>query len=151
MFIFRYFKMFGLHAILHEAPGAKKAHSGKHPGYYLKVGRGPKSCLLGHVTGLLSWFYVKFFLPSIFNSLKFCSSMSWFFLDIEFADINVNKELGVLNAGIVQGYSFCPPKQYKPTKQSALCTRIFNGILWNSGRWDYGELPNILSRCEKGD
>ena len=39
-------------------------------------------------------------------------------LDIEFADKNVIKELGVLTDGKVPRNSFRPPKMYKPTKQA---------------------------------
>ena len=66
-FLFRLFKVFRLHAILHDAAGAVRAHSGKEPGYCYMIGRGPKSSLLGHVTGLLFCLYVKIFPPSIFK------------------------------------------------------------------------------------
>ena len=66
-----YSKVFTLHAILHDAAGAVRAHSGKGAGYCYTIGRGPNSCLLGHVTGLLFCFYVKLFLPSILNSVDF--------------------------------------------------------------------------------
>ena len=69
--VFRYSKVFRLHAILHDAAGAVRTHSGKGPGYCYMIGRGPNSCLLGHVTGLISFPYVKIFLPSIFNSVDF--------------------------------------------------------------------------------
>ena len=69
--LFRHFKVFRLHAILHDAAGAVRAHSGKGPGYCYIIRRGPNSCLLGHVTGLLFCLYVKIFLPSIFNSVDF--------------------------------------------------------------------------------
>ena len=52
-FLFRHFKVFRLHAILHDAAGAVRAHSGRGLGYCYMTGRGPTSCLLGHVTGLL--------------------------------------------------------------------------------------------------
>ena len=52
-FLFRHFKVFRLHAIIHDAAGAVLAHSGKALGYCCMIGRGPNSCLLGHVTGLL--------------------------------------------------------------------------------------------------
>ena len=58
-FLFRPFKLFRLHAILHDAAGAVRAQSGKRPGYCYMIGRGPNSCLLGHVTGLLFCFYLK--------------------------------------------------------------------------------------------
>ena len=70
-FLFRHFKVFRLHATLHDAAGAVRAHSGKGPGYCYMIGRGPNSCMLGHVTGLLLCLYVKIFLPSIFNSVDF--------------------------------------------------------------------------------
>ena len=69
--VFRHFKIFRLHAILHDAAGAVRAHSGKGPGYCYMIGRGPISCLLGHVTGMLFCLYVKLFLPSIFNPVVF--------------------------------------------------------------------------------
>ena len=46
--VFRYSKVFRLHAILQDAAGAVQSHSGKGPGYYYMIGRGPNSCLLGH-------------------------------------------------------------------------------------------------------
>ena len=69
--VFRYSKVFRLHAIVHDAAGAVRAHTGKGPGYCYMIGRGPISCLLGHVTGLLLCLYVKLFLPSIFRSVNF--------------------------------------------------------------------------------
>ena len=50
---FRHFKVFRLHAILHDVAGAVRAHCGKRRGYCYMIARGPMSCLLGHVTGLL--------------------------------------------------------------------------------------------------
>ena len=70
-FLFRYFKVFRLHAILHDAAGAVRAHSCKSPGYCYMIARGPNSYLLRHVTGILVCLYVKLFLPSIFNSVVF--------------------------------------------------------------------------------
>ena len=69
--VFRYSKVFRLHAVLHDAAGAVRAHSNKGPGYCHMTGRGPNSCFLGHVTGLLFCLYVKIFLPSIFNCVTF--------------------------------------------------------------------------------
>ena len=69
--VFRYSKVFRLQAKLHDAAGAVRSHSGKEPGYCYMIGRGPNSCLLSHVTGLLFCFYVKLFLPSTFNSVDF--------------------------------------------------------------------------------
>ena len=65
-FLFRHFKVIRLHTILPDAAGAMRAYSGKGLGYCYRNGRGPNSCLLGHVTGLLLCLYVLIFLPSIF-------------------------------------------------------------------------------------
>ena len=70
-FLFRHFRVFRRHAILHDAAGTVRAHSGKRPGYCYKIGREPNFCLLDHVTGLFFCLYVKLFLPSIFNSVDF--------------------------------------------------------------------------------
>ena len=70
-FLFRHFKVLRLHAILHDAAAAVRANSGKGLGYCHMMGRGQKTCLLGHVTGLLFRRYVTIFLPSISNSVDF--------------------------------------------------------------------------------
>ena len=44
--------------------------------------------------------------------------MSCIVLDIELADRNGLKKLGVFKDGKVQGSLFCPPKKYLPTKQA---------------------------------
>ena len=69
--VFRYTKVFGLHAILHDAAGAVRLQTGKGPGYCYMIGRGPNCCLLGHVTRLLFCLHGKIFLPSIFNLIDF--------------------------------------------------------------------------------
>ena len=69
--LFRPYKVFRLHATLHYAAGAVRAHSGKRAGCCYMIGRGPNSYLLGHVTGLVFCLYVKLFLPSFFNSVDF--------------------------------------------------------------------------------
>ena len=69
--VFRYSKVLRLHAILHDAAGAVRSHTGKGRGYCYMIGRGPNSCLLRHVTALLFCLHVKIFLPSIFTSVDF--------------------------------------------------------------------------------
>ena len=69
--VFRYSKVFRLHAILHVAARAVRAHSGKGSGYCYMIVRGSKSCLFGHATGLLFCLYVKPVLPSTFKSVNF--------------------------------------------------------------------------------
>ena len=69
--IFRFSKVFRLHAILHDAAGSVYLHNGKGPRYCYMIGRGPNSCLLGHVTELLYCLFLKLFVPSIFNLVDF--------------------------------------------------------------------------------
>ena len=142
-FLFRHFKVFRLRAILHYAAGAVRAHSGKGPGYCYIIGRGPNSCLLVHVTGLLFCLYVKIFLPSIFNSVDFWNSMSLNVLDIELTEKHIIKELGLYIDGYLQGFSFCPPKTFKPIKQTTWNTSHLHGIAWSSGKLDYEKLSAV--------
>ena len=97
--LFRHFKVIRLHAILHEAAGVVGAHKGKDFGYCYMIGRGPNSCLPGHVTGLL----LCLSLPSVLTSSDFKSSIVCNVLDIEFADRNFIGELGAFIDWIVQG------------------------------------------------
>ena len=66
------------------------------------------------MTELLFCLYVKLFLPSIFNSVDFWSSISCIVLYNELADRKVTKDLGVFIDGKVQGYSFRHPKSTNP-------------------------------------
>ena len=138
--VFRYSKVFRLHAIPPDAAAAVRAQSGKGPGYCYMIGRGPNSCLLGHVTGLLFCLYVKLFLPSIFNSVDFSSSMSCIVLHVQLTDKNLFKELGLFIDGSVQGSSFRPPKVFKSNKQTSWNAKHIHGIAWSSGKPDYDKL-----------
>ena len=90
-----YSKVFRLHAILHDAAWAVRSHIGKGSGYCYMIGRRPKSCLLGHVIGLLFCLYVKIIIPATFNSVDFRNSMSLIVLDIELPEKNIIKEMGL--------------------------------------------------------
>ena len=138
--VFRYSKVFRLHAILHDTAGAVRAHSGKGPGYCYMIGRVPNSCLLGHVTVLLYCLDVKIFLPSIFNSVDFWSSVSCIVLDTEITDKNNIKELRLFSDGSVQGFSFCPPKTFKPNKHIKWNTSHIHAIAWISGKLEHEKL-----------
>ena len=106
MFIFRQFEVFRLHALLHEAAGANRTHSGKELGWRNNTGRGPFLCLLGLVTALLFFFYVKLFHFSIFISVDFWICMSCIGLDIGFAYRNSIKEMGVFLLGLFRETHF---------------------------------------------
>ena len=108
------------------------------------IGRGPNACLLGHVTGLLFCLYVKFFLPSIFNSVDFWSSMTLIVLDMELTEKNIFKELWLFIDCSLQRFSFCPPKTCKPNKQTTWNTSQLHGIAWSSGKLDYDKLFAVL-------
>ena len=92
------------------------------------------------MTGLLFCLYVKLFLPSIFDCVDFWSSMSLFVLDMELTEKNIIKELGLFIDGSLQGFSFCPPKTFKPNKQTSWNTKHLHGIAWSSGKLDYDHL-----------
>ena len=66
--------------------------------------------------------------------------MSCIVLDIELTDKNINKELGLFIDGSLQGFSFCPPKTFKPIKQTSWNTKHLHGIAWSSGKLDYEKL-----------
>ena len=102
-FLFRHFKLFRLHAILHDADGAVLAHSGKGPGCCYMIGRGPNSCLLGHVTGLVFCLFVKIFLASIFNSVDLWNSISSIVLDKNLTVKDIIEKLGLYIDGSLQG------------------------------------------------
>ena len=63
--------------------------------------------------------------------------MSLIVLDIELTEKNIIKELGLFIDGSVQGFSFCPPKTFKPNKQTSWNTKQLHGIAWSSGTLDY--------------
>ena len=66
--------------------------------------------------------------------------MSCIVLVIELTEKNINKELGPNIDGSVQGFSFCPPKSFKPNKQTIWNTSHLHGIAWTSGKLDYEKL-----------
>ena len=63
--------------------------------------------------------------------------MSCFVLDIELTDKNIIKKLGLFIDEYVQRFSFCPPKTFKPNKQTTWSTNHLHGIAWSSGKLDY--------------
>ena len=138
--VFCYSKVFRLHALLHDAAGVMPTHGGKGPGYCYMIGRGPNSCLLGYVTWLLFCVYVKLFLSSILNSVDFWSSMALIVLDIELTEKKRIEELGLFIDGSLQGFSYCPPKTFKPKKQTTWNTSHLHGIAWSSGKLEYDKL-----------
>ena len=79
----------------------------------------------------------KTFLPSIFNLIAFWNSMSLNVLDIKLTEKNIIKELGLSIDVSEQGFPFCPPKTYKPNKQTTWNTSHIHGIAWISGKLDY--------------
>ena len=115
-----HFKVFRLHAILHDALGVMQAHSGKGAGYCYMIWRGPNSCLLGYLTKLILCLFVKFCLTSLFVSVVFWFSMSCIVLDFELAGNDVNKELEVFLLGkfLVVGVPTSSSKKVQTQKTS---------------------------------
>ena len=67
--------------------------------------------------------------------------MSLIVLEIELTEKIIFIELGLFLDGYLQGFSFCPPKTYKPNKQTTCDTSHLHGIIaWNSGKLDYDRL-----------
>ena len=70
--------------------------------------------------------------------------MSCIVLDIKLTDKNVIKELGLFFDGSVQGFSFSPPKTFKPNKQTTWNSRHLHGIAWSSGNLVYEKLFDVF-------
>ena len=66
--------------------------------------------------------------------------MSLIVLDIELTEKNIIEELRIFIDGSVQGFSFCPPKTFKPNKQTKWNKRHLHGIAWSCGKLDYDKL-----------
>ena len=64
--------------------------------------------------------------------------------DIECLEGTVVKELGIFMDGIVLGYTFLPPNDYKPTFQAKSNTKSLHGKNWNNGKVDYSDLRTII-------
>ena len=62
--LFRWSKIFRLHAIMHDAAGYMRRQHNVGPGYcYVFSGCPINSCLLGHLSGILYCSFLKFFSP----------------------------------------------------------------------------------------
>ena len=66
--------------------------------------------------------------------------MSLIVLDIELTEKNVTEELGLFSDGCVQGFSFCPPKTLKPTKQTTWNRSHLHGNAWSIGKLEYEKM-----------
>ena len=136
---------FRLHAKLHDAAGAVRAHSGRGLGYCYRIGRGPNWFLFGHVTGLLFPFtWNPFCVP--FSTLDFWFNNSCVVLDIEHADINVSIELGVPIDGKVYGYSFRPPNPQNEHFDVEKNRRELSGTV---GIWITVSFPTFVPQIQK--
>ena len=70
--------------------------------------------------------------------------MSLIVLDTEPTEKNIIKELGLFIDGSVQGFSFCPPKTFKPNKQTTWNSRYLHRIAWSSGKLDFEKLFPVV-------
>ena len=82
------------------------------------------------------------------TSEKTVNRMSLVVLDFECNENNIVEELAVYKDGQTVGYSFLPPKKFKPTSQSSWCTKHIHGINWSSDYDKYTELGKIPKHLE---
>ena len=66
--------------------------------------------------------------------------MSLIVLDIELTEKNIIKEVVLFIDGSLQGFSFCPPKTFKPNKKTTWNTSHLHGIAWSSKKLIYEKL-----------
>ena len=62
--------------------------------------------------------------------------MSLIVLDTELTEKKIIKELDYFIDRSLQGFSFCPPKTFKPNKQTTWNTSHLHGIAWSIGKLD---------------
>ena len=110
-------KVFQLHAILDDSAWAVKATTNHEPGYCYMIPEIPSSCLLGQITGLFFCIYIKMCHPRIFQTLDSWSfriipeeKMPLVVLDFECLEGKNVKEFGIVQDGIILGYSIIAPK-----------------------------------------
>ena len=70
--------------------------------------------------------------------------MSLIVLEKKLTEKNIIRELGLYIDGALQGFLFCPPKIFKPFKQTSLNTSHLHGIAWSSGKLDYDKLFDVF-------
>ena len=139
-----YSKTFRLHARLHDATRAVRLQTGTGTGYCYSIGRRPNWFLLGLVTGLVFCLYVKLFQRFFFQINQRLKQQIFDFSIYRANPKNIMKELGLFIDGNIQGFSFCPPKHYKPNKQTTWNTNHLHGITWSSRKLEYDNFFDIL-------
>ena len=70
--------------------------------------------------------------------------MSLIALNIELTEKNIIKCLGLFSDGSLKGFSFCPPKTFKPNNQTTWNTRHLHATAWNSGKWVFEKLLAVF-------
>ena len=71
--------------------------------------------------------------------------MTLIVLDVELTEKSIFKELRLFIDGSPKGFSFCPPKTYKPNKQTTWNTSHLHGNAWSSGNLDYEKLNAVFT------
>ena len=69
-----YFKLFRMHAVFHDAFGFMKSNFDLAPGYVYAVTEKPlfvNNMLLGHLSGLAYWLYLKLFQGTLYEQFAF--------------------------------------------------------------------------------
>ena len=70
--------------------------------------------------------------------------MSLIVIDIELTEKNIIEELAIFVDGSLQGFPFCPPKSFKPNKQTTWNASHLHGIAWSSGKLEYEKLFAVV-------
>lgn len=68
--IFKRFKVFRIHAVLHDACGYMRSCHSIGPGYSYVLPCKFNNCFLGHLTGLSFCLYLKFFKSNLYHVLE---------------------------------------------------------------------------------
>ena len=68
-------------------------------------------------------------------------------IDTNLTEKIIIKELGLSIDGSLLGFSFCPPKIFKPNKQTTSNKSHLHGIAWSIGKLDYVKLSAVF--CDK--
>ena len=75
--------------------------------------------------------------------------MSLIVLDTELTEKKISNELGLFIDGSLQGFSFCPPKTFKPNKQTTWNPSHLHGIARSGAKLDYDKLFAVFYDIEK--
>ena len=132
--VFRYSKVFRLHAILHDTAGAVRLqtrillHDSSRSKLLFAWSRDWTTILsLRKSLSTIHFQFIRFLNQYVFDCIRYRANWE--------TEKKVVKELGLFIDGSVQGFSFCPPNTFKPNKQTTWNTNNLHGIAWHRARF----------------